>query len=268
MGAPPEEAFTNKSVWYDKYRPEYPDAIIQSIAAAYPQGATIADIGAGTGYLALPLARRGFRVVAIDPNAELLAVLAGKVTCEPHLQIETLDGKAQSTGLGDASVDGVVMGNVAHWLDRNSSVLARSVTELRRISKPAGRASVAFTHPAMRNRWIGEVFDLAAKSDPMFDPAQISATFTDPTHHARAFLEHVESRTQIAFHRLLDCGGFIEFMCSHSFCDMDMRAELTDIFSRHASAGKIRVDFDSLNYNGILHATPAPSTPPFPVAGL
>ena len=37
------------------------------------RGETALDVGAGTGRLTLKLARRGWRVMALDPNVEMLA---------------------------------------------------------------------------------------------------------------------------------------------------------------------------------------------------
>ena len=38
------------------------------------RGETALDVGAGTGRLTLKLARRGWRVMALDPNVEMLAI--------------------------------------------------------------------------------------------------------------------------------------------------------------------------------------------------
>ena len=44
----------------------HPDARVMDLARSLPAGARIADLGAGTGRNALPLARAGFRVDAVD----------------------------------------------------------------------------------------------------------------------------------------------------------------------------------------------------------
>ena len=56
-------------------RAPYADAALDALMAALrlPPGAAVADIGAGTGRLSLPLRARGLRVTAVEPNAALRA---------------------------------------------------------------------------------------------------------------------------------------------------------------------------------------------------
>ena len=65
------------------------EATVECIATIQPQPARVVDFGAGTGRLALPLARAGYSVVAVDPCAEMLAVLRSKAAKE-SLRIETV----------------------------------------------------------------------------------------------------------------------------------------------------------------------------------
>lgn len=53
------------------------DAELGALNLAVPPGAAALDLGAGFGMHAIPLARRGARVVAIDSSAELLRTLTG-----------------------------------------------------------------------------------------------------------------------------------------------------------------------------------------------
>lgn len=48
--------------------------------AALPPGATVLDLGAGTGRIATPLARLGHPVTAVDASAEMLALIPGART--------------------------------------------------------------------------------------------------------------------------------------------------------------------------------------------
>lgn len=65
------------------------EATVDCIARIQSQPARIVDFGAGTGRLALPLAKAGYSVVAIDPCAEMLAVLSSKAEKE-RLAIQTV----------------------------------------------------------------------------------------------------------------------------------------------------------------------------------
>jgi SAM-dependent methyltransferase len=65
------------------------EATVQCVARIQSPPARIVDFGAGTGRLALPLAKAGYSVVAIDPCAEMLAVLSSKADNE-RLAIQTV----------------------------------------------------------------------------------------------------------------------------------------------------------------------------------
>jgi SAM-dependent methyltransferase len=57
---------------YDRFRPSYPDALIDFLLAANP--ASVADVGCGTGLAARLLAARGMRVVGVEPDERMAAV--------------------------------------------------------------------------------------------------------------------------------------------------------------------------------------------------
>jgi SAM-dependent methyltransferase len=65
---------------YDRVRPSYPPAMFDDILAyARVDGAPVLDVGAGTGRATLALAERGVRVSAVEPDAEMAAILAERV---------------------------------------------------------------------------------------------------------------------------------------------------------------------------------------------
>jgi len=109
-------------------------------------GMTVADIGAGTGYFAIPVARAigPGRVWAVDLQPELLEVLQGKLAKpDAPANIVPLEGTASSTGLADRSCDIALLANVWHELDDPAAALA----ELARILKPGGRIAVLDWRP-------------------------------------------------------------------------------------------------------------------------
>ena len=70
------------------------EATVDYITEIQEAPARIVDFGAGTGRLALPLARAGYSVVAVEPCAEMLAVLNSKAEKE-RLAIKTVHGRMQ-----------------------------------------------------------------------------------------------------------------------------------------------------------------------------
>jgi ubiquinone/menaquinone biosynthesis C-methylase UbiE len=100
----------------------------------------VADIGAGTGYLALPIARVVSRVVAVDMQPEMLEILRSRIG---DLPIETVRGEATKTTLDDASVDLALLANVWHELDDHDAALA----EIQRILRSHGRVAILDWRP-------------------------------------------------------------------------------------------------------------------------
>ncbi len=105
-------------------------------------GTSIADIGAGSGFFAVPFARAiepdGW-LFAVDLQLEMLDFLRAKLrdAASPR-NLELIAGEATATNLKDASCDLVFLGNVWHELDDRARVLR----ETARILRPGGRVAI------------------------------------------------------------------------------------------------------------------------------
>jgi ubiquinone/menaquinone biosynthesis C-methylase UbiE len=97
-------------------RPPYPAALVDAIAALAPPGGRVADLGAGTGHLALPLAARGLDVTAVEPARDMLARLRGSAA-ERGLPVRAEHATAEATPLPARSVDLVVVADALHFID-------------------------------------------------------------------------------------------------------------------------------------------------------
>ena len=97
------QAFTGRAKAYTKARPGYPDKAIEYIRTLIPPDAVIADVGAGTGKMTEPLARYGYMIFAVEPNADMLEQLSIALTSYPNTKI--IDGTAEATTLPNNCVD-------------------------------------------------------------------------------------------------------------------------------------------------------------------
>jgi SAM-dependent methyltransferase len=100
-------------------------------------GQAIVDLGTGTGALARGFARRGCRVIGIDP-AEVMLDQARLLDSADGLSVDYRVGRAEETGLPDASADVVSAGQCWHWFDR-----ARAAIEVARLLQPSGALLIA-----------------------------------------------------------------------------------------------------------------------------
>jgi ubiquinone/menaquinone biosynthesis C-methylase UbiE len=97
-----------------------------------------ADLGCGTGFFAIPAARRVKKVFALDIQPEMLEILRDKIKKEKITNIEALLSGESSIPLLDKSVDILLTANVFHELEDRSALLR----EVKRVLKMNGRLMI------------------------------------------------------------------------------------------------------------------------------
>jgi SAM-dependent methyltransferase len=122
-------------------RPGYPAALVSRLVAlAGGAGRRVAELGAGTGLVALPLAGAGLAVHAVEPAQAMLAVLAEDASALP---LTPVHAAAESTGLPTGGFDLVVLADALQWVD-----LEACASEAARLLAPGGRLAVVDPRPA------------------------------------------------------------------------------------------------------------------------
>ena len=152
---------------YDRYRPGYPGELFATIARALdlPSRAEVADLGAGTGRATLAMARRGWRVTAIEPGGPMLAALERAARAE-RLTVATRSATAEETGLADASVDLATAAQAYHWFDR-----PRALAEMGRIVRPGGGIALFWNvRDDETSRFLAAYSELLERYVPGYEP--------------------------------------------------------------------------------------------------
>jgi ubiquinone/menaquinone biosynthesis C-methylase UbiE len=159
--APAEGLFAGNVAFYERYRLAYPDRLIARVVAlaGLRPGDSVLDLGTGTGMLAIPLARLGMTVTALDPEPAMLA--AAKAAARAGgVAVDFRDGASQDLTPDMGPFKLVTMGRSFHWMDR-----AATLAMLDRIVSPGG--GVALFHdshpPVDENRWFKILYDVARK---------------------------------------------------------------------------------------------------------
>lgn len=120
----------------EREREERTDLLLAALPLA--PGMVVADVGAGTGYLArrmAPAVMPGGRVLALDVQPEMLRLLQAMAQREGLAQVEPLLAAEDDVRLPPASVDLAILVDVYHELAHPHEVLASLVRAL----KPGGR---------------------------------------------------------------------------------------------------------------------------------
>jgi SAM-dependent methyltransferase len=143
-------SFGSVAAQYAAFRPSYPDDAVRFLLGEAPR--RVLDLGAGTGLLTERLVAAGHEVVAVDPSAEMLAQLAGRL---PDVVLHV--GAAEGIPLPDADVDAVVAGQAAHWFDPTTAA-----PEIARVLRPGGVVGLIWNTRDERVPWVAALGELLA----------------------------------------------------------------------------------------------------------
>jgi len=117
--------FRSAAGFYVRYRPRYPQALIDKVAAHCGLDGTgrLMDLGCGPGFLAIAFAPHVAEAVGIDPEPEMLEE-AARAAAEAGAALTLIRGSSRDLGpqLGRFRI--VTMGRSFHWMDRDATLRA------------------------------------------------------------------------------------------------------------------------------------------------
>ena len=234
---------------YAKYRPSYPAAAIDLLAArcGLKPGAVAVDLGSGTGILSRLLLERGARVFGIEPNQEMRYysddVLGVGEFYSQH-------GLAECTGMPDRWFDLLVSGQAFHWFNPE-----RTRTEALRILKPDAWAALLWNERSKGTVPFLEDYEaLLRRYAPEYDAV---AKLRAEEGGIRQFFGHAPELATFPNEQVFDFDGLAGRVKSSSYAPLPDRPEyeplmagLREVFDRHQQDGKVVFPYRTLVYFG------------------
>jgi len=242
------DRFLGRVEAYAKYRPSYPAAAIDLLAArcGLKPGVNAVDLGSGTGILSALLLQRGARVFGIEPNREMRyysdLALSGEFYTE--------SGTADNTYMPDRYFDLLVAGQAFHWFDPQKTRI-----EALRILKPGAWAALLWNErPKEPVPFMEDYEALVRRYAPQYDQVVRMRAQEDGI---RQFFGYSPELAIFPNEQVLDFEGLMGRLMSSSYCPMPanpnhapLMAGLKEVFDRHQRDGKIVFPYQTLVYFG------------------
>ena len=122
-----KDHFSEQSAQYANYRPQYPVELFQFLVDQCRRRELAWDCATGSGQAAVALGEFFVSVIAADASDTQIACAI------PHANVSYRVATAEASGLDDASVDVLTVGQALHWFDRE-----RFYAEAGRVLAPGG----------------------------------------------------------------------------------------------------------------------------------
>lgn len=245
--------FRGKAYIYAKYRPKYSkeySKYLQNILSVQ-KDSVVVDIGAGTGIHTNVLTQISNKVIAVEPDLEMLQQCIGALADKQKVTI--LQGFAEDTGLPSACADYITVAQAFHLFNQEKSLL-----EFKRVLRSNGNLILVWNSKEQDNVLFYDNESIIRKYCPRYR-REI---------HARSFFQDSykdcftpESYTYRRISRdsteLLDKQTFIMRTLSASYAIVpedknytNLVEELGQVFDKHSMNGVVEVPQSSVIYHG------------------
>jgi 2-polyprenyl-3-methyl-5-hydroxy-6-metoxy-1,4-benzoquinol methylase len=102
--------FDQQAEAYDRFRPTYPDTVIDELLGSVPAGLDILDVGCGTGIASRQIAQRGAKVLGVELAPRMAGIARGHGVDVEFAAFEAWDAAGRT-------LDRVTSAQAWHWLD-------------------------------------------------------------------------------------------------------------------------------------------------------
>jgi SAM-dependent methyltransferase len=216
--------FDNKTIFnalaeqYDAYRPHYPaDALLFLVTLAeLDKSSDVADIGTGTGRIALELARYVRLVYAVDTANVMLEQLQSSAEKEGLSNIRTIEAPGEATGLQTESLDLVTLAQSFHWMDK-----PKALAEANRILKSRRHLVLLWNQVTnTEDNYYREIVSLIKRYNPAYEGGADIRSTDFQEHITTSALFGPIDRYYFPFEVHYSPESYVGFLLSKSFVGM------------------------------------------------
>lgn len=158
------ESFGSLAAEYDRFRPSYPDALINDLADLNPDRAL--DIACGTGKVAVALLACGIAVLGVDIDTKMAAVARSHGIIVEVDAFETWDDDGRTFDL-------ITCGQAWHWIQPE-----KGAAKVARLLRPRGTLALFWNYPGISEELQRDMDQVYAKYAP-----ELARTRPDEDHY-------------------------------------------------------------------------------------
>ncbi len=247
----PTQRFSDRVQNYIRYRPDYPQAVLESLReeGLLTPRTVVADIGAGTGILTRMLAPHVAKINAVEPNDAMRAAAVSADTGDTN--VTYLAATAEATSLPDRSVDLITAGQAFHWFEPTATR-----AEFTRILRPHGRIALIWNERETDTTPFLAAYETLLRSLST-DYIRVDHTRVDAAAVAAFFASGSYRLLTFPHRQIFDLDGLIGRALSSSYVPnagepghAAFEAELRRIFAQHATDGHVAFLYQTRLYLG------------------
>lgn len=241
----PESRFSSRAQNYAKYRPSYPNEIIEYLhkVIGLSKNSIIADIESGTGICTKLFLDNGNIVYAVEPNQDMRQLAEN--LHKSYGNFNSIEGFSENTQLQTESIDIIIAAQAFHWFDPEPTK-----EEFLRILKPNGSVVLMWNNRKLGfDGFMGEYLNILRryreKLDVKSDERVMPKFFDTKTLHEEVF----SNFQTFNFERLK--GELISYSYMPNENDLSfvhMITELEDLFNKYSNNGKVVLEYETRLY--------------------
>ncbi len=236
--------FSDRVDNYVKYRPRYPDDIIDFFNSKLGMNSNhvIVDVGSGTGISSELFLKNGNSVFAVEPNKNMRE--SAEKSLNEFSHFHSVNGSSEKTGLPNQCADFIIAAQAFHWFSADETKI-----EFARILKPGGKIVLMWND----RKTTGSAFSL--EYEGLIN--HFGTDYKQVNHknivedRIRQFLGPFEVYHFANFQEL-DFTGLLGRLTSSSYAPNvghprfeEMCQALKDLFDKYNVNGLVRIEYDT-----------------------